>query len=77
MTNYFVSRNLGFTKMTIEGIRINALTRHVVIDITTSAPKKRRGAKLDRVSTRNPIMTEMALITMPRPVVVRVFNVAA
>jgi hypothetical protein len=63
--------------MTMAGISTSALIRQVVMEITTNPPKKRRGAKLERVSARNPIITERALIIIPRPAVVNEIKAAS
>ena len=68
----FDSRNLGFLNTTIEGMRTSAQIKHVVMEITTRMPKNLRGSKLDKVSARNPMITDSALIIIPRPVVVNV-----
>jgi len=75
--DYFDSRNLGFINTTIEGIRTSAQIKHVVIDITTKTPKNFKGSKLERVSARNPMITDSALIIIPRPVVVSVMKAAS
>ncbi len=72
INNYFGSRNLGLAKITIDGISTSAQIKQVVMEITTSPPKKRRGSKFERVSAKNPTITESALIIIPFPVVIRV-----
>ena len=73
----FDSRNLGFINTTIEGIRTSAQIKQVLMEITTKTPKNFKGSKLERVSARNPMITDSALIIIPRPVVVSVIKAAS
>ena len=73
----YLSKNFGFTNITIDGIRMSALKRHVVIEITTRAPKKRKGAKFESVRAKKPITTDSALKIIPLPDVVRLICAAS
>lgn len=53
------------------GTSNNALIKHIVIEITIRALKKRSGAKFENAKAVNPTITEPALNIMPRPAVDR------
>jgi len=70
------SKKTGFVITIIAGISNNALIRQEKIETTTNTPKKRRGAKLEKINTEKPTITEKALNTIPRPVVFSVTIIA-
>ena len=60
----------------IAGINSSAHIKQENIETTTKSPKNRNGAKFENIRAEKPIITDMALKTIPRPVVLKVFAIA-
>ena len=70
------SKNRGLVTTITAGISSKALIKQEKIETTTNTPKKRSGAKLEKIRIEKPTITEKALKIIPLPAVFNVFTIA-
>ena len=66
----------GLVTVINAGINNRALIRQEKMDTTINTPKKRSGAKPEKINAAKPTITEKALKTMPLPEVFNVLEMA-